>query len=217
MDSLSTKERLLRVAEKLFAIEGIGAVSMRRICIEAGQKNNNALQYHFGDRNKLIEAILADRMTAINAQREKLLEEIVAQGHDGDLRHLVAAMILPFAAQLEDRERGCYYVRFSAQLFGQGRALALLSESHPWTESSHRIVAMIRKCLSDLPEEILMERLTLMANQFVHATAAKEIDLSRIDPSEREHSITRFANNLIDYVVGGLTAPVITHDLPLPK
>jgi hypothetical protein len=50
----TTKERLLRTAERLFALRGIDAVSMRSICAEAGQRNNTALQYHFGDKQNLV-------------------------------------------------------------------------------------------------------------------------------------------------------------------
>ena len=74
--SPTTRQRLLRSAERLFAEHGIDAVSMRSICAEADQRNNTALQYHFGDKQGLIEAILAERMSGIHAQRARLLEEM---------------------------------------------------------------------------------------------------------------------------------------------
>ncbi|MBW2294244.1 MAG: hypothetical protein JRG94_18310 [Deltaproteobacteria bacterium] len=51
-------------------------------------------------------------------------------------------------------------------------------------------------------------RLMLMANQLVHATAAKEYELAKSGPRQRSQSIARFTDDLVDYVVGGLTAPV---------
>ncbi len=204
----STKERLLRTAERLFALHGIDAVSMRSICAEADQRNNTALQYHFGDKQNLVEAILADRMGSINERRREMLEQIRSQGCESDLHRLVAALVTPFTDQLCDEAGGRYYVRFAAQLFSRGNAVALLAERRPWTEAFHAIVDLIRACLVDVPEQVMAGRLTLMASQLVHATAAKEYELAESGPRQRSQSVERFSGDLVDYVVGGLTAPV---------
>jgi len=206
--SQSTKERLLRSAERLFALHGIDAVSMRSICAEADQRNNTALQYHFGDKQNLVEAILADRMGSINERRHATLEQIRSDGCEGDLHCLVAALVTPFTDQLCDDAGGRDYVRFAAQLFSRGDAVALLAERRPWTEAFHAIVDLIRACLADVPEDVMAGRLTLMASQLVHATAAKEYELAESGPRQRSQSVERFAGDLVDYVVGGLTAPV---------
>ena len=189
---VSTKERLLRTAERLFALHGIDAVSMRSICAEADQRNNTALQYHFGDKQNLVEAILADRMGSINERRQAMLEQIRSQGCEGDLHRLVAALVTPFTDQLRDEAGGRYYVRFAAQLFSRGNAVALLAERRPWTEAFHAIVDLIRACLADVPEEVMAGRLTLMASQLVHATAAKEYELAESGPRQRSQSVARF-------------------------
>jgi AcrR family transcriptional regulator len=204
----STKERLLRTAERLFAMHGIDAVSMRSICAEADQRNNTALQYHFGDKQNLVEAILADRMGCINERRQQMLEQIRSQGCEGDLQRLVAALVTPFTDQLRGEAGGRYYVRFAAQLFSRGTAVELLAERRPWTQAFHVFVDLIRACLADLPEEVLAGRLTLMASQLVHATAAKEYELAESGSRQRSQSVAPFTSDLVDYVVGGLTAPV---------
>jgi AcrR family transcriptional regulator len=204
----ATKERLLRAAERLFALHGIDAVSMRSICIAADQRNNTALQYHFGDKQKLVEAILADRMGAINERRDVMLEQIRSGGSEGDLHCLVAALVTPFTEQLRDEPGGRYYVRFTAQLFSRGNAVELLTERRPFTEAFHAIVDLIRACLVDIPEEVLAGRLSLMASQLVHATAAMEFELAESGSRRRSQTVARFTRDLVDYVVGGLTAPV---------
>jgi len=204
----STKGRLLRTAERLFAQHGIDAVSMRSICVEADQRNNTALQYHFGDKQNLVEAILADRMTAINERRALILQQIREDGCEGDLHRLVAALVAPFTDQLCDDTGGRHYVRFAAQLFSGGNAVELLTDRRPWTEAFHAIVDLIRACLSDVPEEVMAGRLALMASQLVHATAAKEFELAESGPRQRSASVERFTGDLVDYIVGGLTAAV---------
>ena len=105
-ERVPTRDRLLRVAEQLFALEGIDAVSMRRIGIEAGQRNKSALQYHFGDKDNLIRAIFAHRMGEINARRQSMLDDILARGAGGDLHKLVSAVIVSFAEQLDQGNGG---------------------------------------------------------------------------------------------------------------
>ncbi len=206
--SVSTKERLLRTAERLFARHGIDAVSMRRICAEARQRNNNALQYHFGSKEKLVEAILAARMEVINEHRQAMLDEVLRDGKEDDLRSLVAAIVAPFTRQLTGGNGGRDYVRFTAQLFSRGNAIELLGQRRPWTDSPYAIFERIRACLSDLPDDVVSMRLALMAGQLVHATAAKEYELGR--GKVHSQSIERFTSDLVDYVVGGLSAPITT-------
>lgn len=210
--TVSTKERLLRAAERLFARHGIDAVSMRRICAEAQQRNNTALQYHFGSKEKLVEAVLATRMEVINEHRRAMLDEVLRDGKEGDLRRLVAAIVVPFTQQLAGKDGSRDYVRFTAQLFSRGNAIELLGHRRPWTEAPYAIFERIRACLSDLPDDVVSTRLTLMAGQLVHATAAKENELR--GRKLLSQSIQRFTSELVDYVVGGLSAPVTS---PIPN
>ncbi len=211
VSSGSTKERLLRAAERLFARHGIDAVSMRRIGAEAEQRNNTALQYHFGSKEKLIDALLAARMEVINERRQAMLDEVLRNGKGGDLPSLVAAIVAPFTQQLADRDGGRDYVRFTAQLFSRGDAIELLGQRRPWTEAPYAIFERIRACLSELPADVVATRLALMAGQLVHATASKEYQLGRQKMSPQ--SIERFTCELLDYIVGGLSAPITS---PIP-
>jgi AcrR family transcriptional regulator len=205
----TTKMQLLRTAERLFARDGIDAVSMRSICAEAGQRNNAALQYHFGDKQKLIETILEARMKAVDVGRASILERIRSEKREHDLHELVGALIRPFTAQLCDEKGGGHdYVCFAAQLFSRGNPIELLATRRSWGESLHAIIGLIRECLSDLPEDVVDGRLAMLAAQMVHATAARGAELSRVGGQERDRSVAIFTVDLVDYMVGGLTARV---------
>ena len=56
--SAQTRLNFIQTALKLYAERGIDAVSLNEITVAAGQKNRNALQYHFGDRNGLLQAMV---------------------------------------------------------------------------------------------------------------------------------------------------------------
>lgn len=63
--SLATRARLVSVAELLFAARGIEGVSLIEISRAAGQRNSNACQYHFGDKQGLVQAILDKHVPGI--------------------------------------------------------------------------------------------------------------------------------------------------------
>ena len=52
------REALIEAARALFAERGIEGVSIRELGRAAEQRNNNAVQYHFGDRGALLLAVL---------------------------------------------------------------------------------------------------------------------------------------------------------------
>ncbi len=62
----NAREKLISAADSLFAADGIEGVSQRRILSEAGQRNQSAIQYHFGSRQGLIRAVLERRVTRVN-------------------------------------------------------------------------------------------------------------------------------------------------------
>ena len=71
--SISTKDRILNTAERLFAHHGFEATSLRAITAEAGV-NIAAVNYHFQSKDALIAAVLARRIAPINAERLAMLD-----------------------------------------------------------------------------------------------------------------------------------------------
>ena len=106
---------LIAAAEQLFADRGIDGVSLREINREAQQRNTTSLQYHFGDREGLLRAILAKHGREVHAGRNALLDQYEANGVD-DIRALASAFVLPLVAKLHDNDGGRCYLRITAEL-----------------------------------------------------------------------------------------------------
>ena len=70
-----TKERILNVAERLFADRGFPATSLRDLTSEANV-NIASVNYHFGSKEALLAAVLERRLGPINACRLELLDAI---------------------------------------------------------------------------------------------------------------------------------------------
>src|SRR5262249_17224486 len=90
-----TRVNLMKAAERLFGDYGIDAVGLRAVCEAAHQKNNNAVQYHFGDKLGLLRAIFDWRETQLQPMRQAMLEQGEAQQRLGDVRWLLRVMFEP--------------------------------------------------------------------------------------------------------------------------
>lgn len=75
MSQPDTKQRLLDAAERLFARNGFHCTSLRALTAEAGT-NLAAVNYHFGSKEALIEAVFERRLTPLNAARRERLEAV---------------------------------------------------------------------------------------------------------------------------------------------
>ena len=84
----------LSVAERLYGSEGVANVSLRQIRIGAGQRNDAAVQYHFGDRDGIIGGLTDRHLPRIQAITRRVLE---AAGHRPSMRQLVDTLVRPWA------------------------------------------------------------------------------------------------------------------------
>ena len=83
LNQTDTKQRILDTAEHLFAREGYHSTSLRAI---TGQANVNlaAVNYHFGSKEALIEAVIERRIVPLNKIRKQNLEAVQeAARHEG--------------------------------------------------------------------------------------------------------------------------------------
>lgn len=212
MNSLSEKPtalRLLMAAERLFAEEGVDAVSTRRISNAAGQRNNSALQYHYASKEALIEAILEYRQAPINQRRMKLLDRLERQDLSADVHALVEAMILPFVELLTGPVEDSYYVSLVSQLYSQQRMDILLPTGHGRARSLYRATEWLRFALPELSADELDQRLILMGLTLNHAVADWAHQRRRDPGSWPAARVHRQAAVLVNFLVGGLRQPVV--------
>lgn len=112
----ATRTALIQAAERLIAKKGLADVSTREILQEAGQRNQSALQYHFGSKNGLISATINERTTQIDRKRQAMLDEF---GNEPTLRQIFEALILPLGELLIDPPAGSNYLNFLSQAITQ--------------------------------------------------------------------------------------------------
>jgi AcrR family transcriptional regulator len=102
-----TREKLLDAAEDLFSAHGFASTSVRSITTAAGV-NLAALNYHFGSKEGLAEAVFERRAAPLNQERLLLLATAEEQaGSDGpNLEAVLDAFLRPAIHLACDPDRG---------------------------------------------------------------------------------------------------------------
>lgn len=118
----------MAVGETLLGQHGFEGVSLEEIANRAQQKNKYAVQYHFGDRVGLANAILHTRALEIDRRRSQAL----TAGVEEDLQSLLKAYLAPIADQV-DLDGRCSFALFLQQIAIQGRT---------WTGLVHPVASM---------------------------------------------------------------------------
>lgn len=114
----STKNTILRVAERLYASQGFAATSLRAIIKEAGV-NTAAIHYHFGSREALIAAVIERRARDVNRRRLELLSELEAAHAQGPLplEGVIEAFLRPvIRMHIEDPEDARVFRRLAGRV-----------------------------------------------------------------------------------------------------
>lgn len=118
MTTNNTRGNLLSAAEQLFAQRGVDGVSLREIARSAGAKNVIAVQYHFADRDGVLQGILDKHLPTVDARRHALLD--AAEG-EPSLRALAGALVRPLGAKLADADGGPAFLQVYADLLNRSK------------------------------------------------------------------------------------------------
>lgn len=115
-----TYNRILDVAESLFAIHGIQGTSIRHITELAGV-NVAAVNYHFGTKDKLVYEVVRRRFQSLEQERSDALDEIEERCRAENRRplpvELASVLISPTFRRIKSRDPGWInFIRFLARL-----------------------------------------------------------------------------------------------------
>ncbi|TDC76550.1 TetR/AcrR family transcriptional regulator [Streptomyces hainanensis] len=200
----ATRELILAAAERLFAEQGVYAVSNRRVGEAAGQGNNTAVGYHFGTKTDLVLAIARRHQAEIERIRARALADA---GDSADLAVWVACLVRPVTGHLAALPGPTWYARFRAQVATDPALHRIVTEEALASPTLRRIVDGLDRCLPELPPEVRAERGAMVRRLILFTCAEHERALAD-DPPTPGASWDEVATGLVDALVGLWGAPV---------
>jgi AcrR family transcriptional regulator len=207
----------------LLAERGLRGVSLREINEAAGQRNTNALHYHFGDREGLLRALSARHGAEVGAIQRRLYEQCRADGTLDDLRTLLGLLQRPLTEYVERGPVQAAWIRVAAQLLTSPR-----TATEDVVAAVPEVAVVVGRAIIDqlsppLPEDVAVRRLQAVSESAVHLVAdrarlahtTKKVTRSRTD-------MALFTAELLDVSAAAMQAPVsdetsvLLRDTPTP-
>jgi AcrR family transcriptional regulator len=203
----ATADRILDVAEEMFAEQGYRAVSVRSIT-RACDANIAAVHYHFGSKQILLEEIFARRSGAINAARLQLLADCADHPERAPLlEQVLEAYLRPSFALPSDDEGARRFMRLRSVVAHEQAELSKNLIAKHFNNTSQRFIEAIAGATPHLSRNDVYWRFHFLlgAHYYTLSNPGRIQDLSagRCDPADLEAALAE----MVAFAAAGFRAP----------
>jgi AcrR family transcriptional regulator len=203
-----TTERILDAAERLFADHGFEGTSIRDI-VNAAKVNLAAIHYHFRSKEALLEAVLARRITVVNAARLEQLAaaEAAAAPRSPSVEEILRAFIVPTVEFAHRTESGSTFVQLMSRMFTEPRFSLTNFLGRKFGETISRFSDALVRALPQLPREVVLWRAFFAIGAMHHLLCSPgKVDLlaKGLRGSTSDTDMTEY---LVEFSAAGIVAP----------
>ncbi|MEV0669826.1 TetR/AcrR family transcriptional regulator [Mycobacterium sp. NPDC050441] len=195
----ATRLRLVKAAERLFAAQGVDAVSVRAVNAAAGL-GAASVHYHFGSKDDLLRAVLTDVGAPVRDEIAANVALLAADPVAPSADALVRAVTEPYLKLLlRHRVRGMRWIKIIAQISQENHPVMLETEQHLPDE----LFAQVQRTFPDSDQARLELRWAISIMNFIQALSRADEwrrNGSRLDEAE----LRDFYEDLVSFVVGGV-------------
>ncbi|NJD87192.1 MAG: TetR/AcrR family transcriptional regulator [Betaproteobacteria bacterium] len=212
-DALSqdTKSRILDAAELLFMEHGFEATSLRQLTAAAGV-NLAAVNYHFGSKEELFQAVLTRRLDPMNQERIDLLARYEREAGSKPLtcEKILSAMLIPALRLSRDEKRGGkHFLRVLGRAYADPAPFIRNFLSAQYAEMIARFKEAFLKALPHLTKQELTWRLHFVMGALSYTLAGTDslklmLQVITNDQDNDELLLQRLA----PFLAAGLKAPL---------
>jgi AcrR family transcriptional regulator len=207
----ATKARILDAAEALFMEHGFEATSMRALTTAAGV-NLAAVNYHFGSKEELFQAVLTRRLDPMNQERVELLTRLEAKAAPAPLScdRILLALFVPALRLARDPARGGKnFLRLLGRAYADPAPFIRRFLSEQYAAMIARFKAAFARALPHLSRRELSWRLHFIMGALSYTLAGTDAlkliaELNPRDTTNDELLLRRLA----PFLLAGLTAPL---------
>jgi AcrR family transcriptional regulator len=201
----TSREKLIRSAERLFAERGYNGVSVRDISNDA--KVNSALVgYHFGGKEGLLTEVYTLQCEPLKAERARLLAKYTAGRKAATLEDILDAFIRPSLTVAQKSKGGKSFSRLRAILSVENSLLLERLVSENFDNTSQIFTAALHRCLPGLTRDDVYWRFHFLLGATYYTAMGphriKALSKGKCDPSEPNVTATQ----LIAFAAAGFRA-----------
>jgi AcrR family transcriptional regulator len=209
-----TRTRILDVAEELFMQHGFEATSMRLLTSTA-RVNLAAVNYHFGSKDALIEALFQRRLDPMNAERVATLDALEQQAGGQPLapEQIIRAFIGASLRMIEDAKGGGRnFIRLLGRTYTEPAKQIRALIGQLYAPAMERFKAAFARALPELPSDELVWRMHFMFGTLSYTLAATDtVQLIAGCKPEDRYDAQLLEARLVEFLAAGLLAPLPQH------
>jgi AcrR family transcriptional regulator len=206
-----TRTRILDTAEELFMLHGFEGTSMRVLTSSAGV-NLAAVNYHFGSKDALIEALFRRRLDPMNAARIAELERLEADAKGRALSpdQIIRAFIGPSLLLMEDAKGGGRnFIRLLGRTYTEPTKPIRVLIGQLYVPTMARYKAALERALPHMPGGELIWRMHFMFGTLAYTLAATDtVQLIAGCKPEDRYDARLLEDRLTSFLAAGLNAPL---------
>jgi len=206
-----TQLRLLDAAEELFMQHGFEGASMRMLTARAGV-NLAAVNYHFGSKDALIEAVFRRRLDPMNAQRLAELDRLEAEADGRPLgaEAIIRAFLGASLRMVEDaRNGGRNFTRLLGRAYTEPAKPIRQLIGRMYAPAMERFKSALARALPELPRDELVWRMHFMFGTLAYTLAATDtVQLIAGAKPEDRYDARVLEDRLVAFMSAGLLAPL---------
>jgi len=202
-----TRTRILDAAEELFMLHGFEGTSMRLLTAKAGV-NLAAVNYHFGSKDALIEALFRRRLDPMNEERIAALDRL----EDLSAENIIRAFIGPSLRLIEDAKGGGRnFIRLLGRTYTDPQKPIRALIGQLYAPAMERFKAAFERALPQMPRDELIWRMHFMFGTLAYTLAATDtVQLIAGCKPEDRYDARLLEARLTAFLQAGLLAPL--HD-----
>lgn len=202
-----SRTRILDTAESLFAKSGLN-VSVREIAAEA-DANLAGINYYFGSKAGLTQAVLERLSQRINSERIVALDTILERAKSSrarpKMREIISAFLVPY---FQDRTDSKLLAKIILQHRLEPTEMTKLVLDRHFAPMAARFIESFAQACPDVSRPKFYWRYAFMINAIVLTLANLDDDTFMEEISNGRASFRNFsklAEELTDFIVGGLS------------
>ena len=214
-----SRERILEVAERLFAFNGYKDTTIAQLACEA-KVNLAAVNYHFGSKRALIEQVIERHLPLI---RQRCLEELqrirkIAIQHacQPDIKDILRAFIEPALDVKGKVQNNIYFLLIVCRCFySHDDTIRNIFTRHV-ADTFQLCLELMRDALPNMPERALLWRINFAMGSLSHAMHLCGCQFPSTDIFPAIEDVKYVVTQLLSFLTCGIKAPCHEEDDIMP-
>jgi AcrR family transcriptional regulator len=217
---MSTKQRILVAAERLFASRGVESSSLKMVT-EAAQVNLAAVNYHFGSKQELVYAVFDDLADRISRRRLALLaaRKLSGGGKPLSVEEIVYYFMEPYVLHEGGRDGALLINMILHQRVSPTRTADRIITRY-FDKVAERFVEAFGESIPHLDPRTLWWRYYFMVSSilFTYSERGQGNRLAKISGGHADLSdVGELTRQLTLFLAGGMVAPLGGGSVALPE